>query len=91
MNKEEREQLRRAHEFNKHIEDYDPPEMNKDVKEKYSFKSRYYECEIEKRKLRRYIRLLIFVLIVTFLHMFGIFNIWAILLWFFDWLLSSNR
>jgi hypothetical protein len=50
MTKDEFEKLKNAHEFYQDILEHDPPDINKDFKEKYELKSKLFELYQQDRK-----------------------------------------
>jgi hypothetical protein len=50
MTKDEFEKLKNAHEFYQDILKHDPPDINKDFKEKYELKSKLFELHQQDRK-----------------------------------------
>jgi hypothetical protein len=50
MTKDEFEQLKNAHEFYQDILEHDPPDINKDFKERYELRSKLFELHQQNRK-----------------------------------------
>jgi hypothetical protein len=69
--------LRKAYQFSKQIEEYNPPDINKDVREKYVYIGKYYVCTMNQLKLI----FTMILLIIFFLHFLGVYDLWQILRW----------
>jgi hypothetical protein len=62
------EELKKAHEFYEAIRECNPPDINKDFKEKYELKSKLFEQQMEDRKGTG---CAVWVSIITFISLAG--------------------
>jgi hypothetical protein len=67
MTKDEFEKLKNAHEFYQDIVEHDPPDINKDFKEKYELKSQLFKLHQQDRKSNIVAKVLIITVILLFL------------------------
>jgi hypothetical protein len=67
MTKDEFEKLKHAHKFYQAILKHDPPDINKDFKEKYELKSKLFELHKQERKSNSLATWLNIILIILLL------------------------
>jgi hypothetical protein len=67
MTKDEFEKLKSAHEFYQAILEHDPPDINKDFKEKYELKSKLFKLHQQDRKSNIVANVIIIIVILLFL------------------------
>jgi hypothetical protein len=75
MTKDEFEKLKNAHEFYQEILEHDPPDINKDFKEKYELKSKLFEIHQRDRKsntIAYWLNILLILLYLVLIYYFFI-------------------
>jgi hypothetical protein len=68
MTKDEFKQLKNAHEFYQAILEHDPPDINKDFKEKYELRSKLFELHRQDRKsstIAYWLNIILFLLLLA--------------------------